>query len=221
MRRATRSVRREARPVESGSRPLRPGALLLVGILLGLAGATGAGAQEPMRQGSPDADSVLVNPRAAALDAQAAEIAAQLRCPVCSGQSVLESNAAISQEMQEVIRERLERGDGEEEILAYFRGAYGDWIILRPPATGWPLLVYVLPAVALIGGALWVFALIRRWRDGARISRPAGTAGGGSRSPGTDAADQSLQSPGAAASGPPGELSADDEAWLRRSIGGG
>lgn len=170
--------------------------LLTFGALLIVADA--AAAQEPMLPAEPVGDSAeLTDPRAAELDARAADIAAQLRCPVCSGQSVLESNSAIAQEMQEVIRERLEQGDGEREVLTYFRGAYGDWIILRPRATGLNLLVYVLPAVALLGGGIWLIVVLRRWSAGA-----GGV--GGSESAGE----------------PEGDLSADDEAWLRSSIGG-
>lgn len=174
----------------------------MVALLLAVAG-TGA-AQEPMLPADPVEDTdALTDPRAAELDARAADIAAKLRCPVCSGQSVLESNSAIAQEMHEVIRERLEQGDGEREVLAYFRGAYGDWIILRPRATGLNLLVYVLPAVVLLGGGAWLFVVLRRWS--ARASGDAGDAG--------DAVTRS--------DSPSVELSADDEAWLRRSIGDG
>lgn len=171
--------------------------LFTIGALLGAADA--AAAQEPMLPAEPVGDSAeLTDPRAAELDARAADIAAQLRCPVCSGQSVLESNSAIAQEMQEVIRERLGQGDGEREVLAYFRGAYGDWIILRPRATGLNLLVYVLPAIALLGGGVWLVVVLRRWSA-------AGTGGVG----GSGAAGE-----------PDGDLSAEDEAWLRSSIGG-
>lgn len=183
-------------------------AALFGALTLAPATAGSAPAQEPMQPARPDRDSAaLTDPRAAELDARAADIAAKLRCPVCSGQSVLESNSAIAQEMQEVIRERLEQGDGEREVLAYFRGAYGDWIILRPRATGLNLLVYVLPAVALLGGGLWLFVVLRRWS--AAGTSPAGMPNGGAedRTAGLDA--------------PSGDLSAEDEAWLRRSIGGG
>lgn len=172
----------------------------LLAIAALLSGAGTAAAQEPMLPAEPSGDSgELTDPRAAALDARAADIAAQLRCPVCSGQSVLESNSAIAQEMQEVIRERLERGDGEREVLAYFRGAYGDWIILRPRATGLNLLVYVLPAVALLGGGIWLVVVLRRWSA-------AGAGGGG----GTESAGEN----------PDGGLSVEDEAWLQSSIDG-
>jgi cytochrome c-type biogenesis protein CcmH len=97
--------------------------------------------------------------------------------------------------MQAVIRERLEAGRSEKEILDYFVGSYGDWIILKPPATGLNLLVYILPVVVLVAGGLWVFARVRGW------SRAPPSAGG---------------PPGDATTG----LAPDDEAWLRESLGG-
>ena len=173
--------------------------------LLVLASAVAAPGQEPMLPADPVRDSAaLTDPRAAELDARSADIAAQLRCPVCSGQSVLESNSPIAQEMQEVIRERLELGEGEREVLEYFRGSYGDWIILRPRATGVNLLVYILPVVALLGGGIWLFVVLRRWSAAGRSVAKVGDP--------PDAASDL---------GPSPDLSADDEAWLRRSVGGG
>jgi cytochrome c-type biogenesis protein CcmH len=182
-------VSRRRRTTRLPASPLLP--LLL--LLLGSAGRLAA--QEPMRVGEPPADpSVLSDSAAARLDAHAAEIAAKLRCPVCTGQSVLESNSGIAQEMQSVIRERLAAGRTEDEILDYFVGSYGDWIILKPPATGLNLLVYILPAAVLVAGGLWVFTRVRGW------SRAASAGGGGSAE---DAG-----------------LTPDDEAWLRESLGG-
>lgn len=172
-----------------------PGAVAAAWLLLGL--ATGPlAAQEPLVPADPgEVDTAaLTDPEAAALDARAADIAAQLRCPVCTGQSVLESNSPIAQEMQEVVRERLAAGASEAEVLEYFRGSYGDWIILRPRATGWSLLVYVLPAVVLIAGGVWLFFVLRRW----------------SAAPAADPRTRETD----------GDLSAEDEAWLRQSIGG-
>ena len=105
----------------------------------------------------------LTDPATAALDAEAARIAAMLRCPVCRGQSVLESNSNIAQEMQAVVREKLDEGLTEQEILDYFVGSYGDWIILRPRAIGLNLLVYVLPVVALALGGVWLVTRMRKW----------------------------------------------------------
>lgn len=105
----------------------------------------------------------LSDPREAGLDAEAAAVASQLRCPVCRNQSVLESNADLSREMQALVRERLAAGETPDEVKAYFVSRYGEWILLKPQARGVNLLVYLLPFLALASGAIVVRRLLRRW----------------------------------------------------------
>jgi cytochrome c-type biogenesis protein CcmH len=147
------------------------------------------GAQETEQPDVAADTAGLTDPVAAALDSKAADIAAMLRCPVCRGQSVVESNSSIAQEMQSVIRERLGEGQTEEEILAYFVGSYGDWIILKPRAIGLNLLVYVLPVVALVLGGIWLATRLRKW------------SANGSETPATSAG-----------------LDDEDERWLEEAI---
>ncbi|MFQ5529151.1 MAG: cytochrome c-type biogenesis protein CcmH [Gemmatimonadota bacterium] len=168
------------------------GVRLGVGLAMLLALSAPSSGQEPRADPSPAQDaSLLTDSTAAVLDGEAAEIAAQLRCPVCTGQSVLESNSGIAQEMQAVIRERLGQGASEDEILDYFVGSYGDWIILKPRAIGLNLLVYILPAGALLLGGAWLVMRIRSW-SGSRTT--------------------------AEGEAPDSGLSDDDERWLREAI---
>ncbi|TDJ49033.1 MAG: cytochrome c-type biogenesis protein CcmH [Gemmatimonadetes bacterium] len=166
---------------------------LLGTVVVLLAAAAPVAAQEPLLESRPQDDpSFLTDTVAAVLDARTAEIADQLRCPVCSGQSVLESNSSIAQEMQAVIRERLGQGENEEQILSYFVGSYGDWIILKPRPIGLNLLVYLLPAGALIFGAGWLMVMFRKWSGAATTASDANLGAG---------------------------LNDDDERWLRDAMG--
>lgn len=97
------------------------------------------------------------------LDRDVSEVAAQLRCPVCQGLSLQDSPSELSQEMKDVIRTQLAEGRSKEEVKAYFVSKYGEWILMEPPAEGFNLAVYLLPVVALIGGAAFVFFTARRW----------------------------------------------------------
>lgn len=97
------------------------------------------------------------------LDAMTARVADQLRCTVCRNQSVRESSADLSREMQAEIRRRLASGDSPEEVKAYFVDRYGEWILLQPRPEGLNLLVYVLPAAGLLLGALLVWRLLLNW----------------------------------------------------------
>jgi cytochrome c-type biogenesis protein CcmH len=125
-------------------------------------------AQEQIQEAEPSSEadaerSALTDPEEEALDAQAAEIASGLRCPVCRNQSIVESNADLSREMQAVVRDKLAAGETPEQIEAYFVSRYGEWILLRPQARGINLLVYGLPLVALILGFFFARNRLRKW----------------------------------------------------------
>ena len=70
------------------------------------------------------------------LDRQVFNLSRQLRCPVCTSESVADSNADVSIEMRNIVQEQLEAGKSEAEVLAYFQARYGDWILLEPPKRG-------------------------------------------------------------------------------------
>lgn len=121
-------------------------------------------------------DSAVVT--GARLDDLTARVASQLRCPVCRNQSVLESSSTLAREMQAEIKRRLARGESPEQVRAYFVSRYGEWVLLQPPAEGINLVVYLFPALAVLGGGLLAWRLVRRWtgRDGG-AGAAAGAAG--------------------------------------------
>lgn len=97
------------------------------------------------------------------LAAQTREIAARLRCAVCSNLSVADSDAELAVEMRGIIREKLAAGESPGQIEAYFVQRYGDGILLDPPRRGFSLLVWVVPPFLLFGGGLLLFLTTRRW----------------------------------------------------------
>lgn len=154
----------------------------------------------------------------AELDALTARVADELRCPICRNQSVLESPTELARQMQAVIRERLAAGETPEEVKAYFVARYGEWILLKPPARGVNLAVYLLPPVFLVAGALLLRGRVRRWRErrevtveGPDAGAPAGQMDAGPAGHGNVAREAHLEAPA-------GELSEEDEAWLRETI---
>jgi cytochrome c-type biogenesis protein CcmH len=97
------------------------------------------------------------------LEAHVRAVASELRCPVCQGESIQDSPAALAQQMRAVVREQLAAGRTPGEVKAYFVDKYGEWILLRPRARGWNMLVYVLPMAALLIGAAVVARAARHW----------------------------------------------------------
>lgn len=97
------------------------------------------------------------------IDAQVRDIAAVLRCPTCQALSVQDSPSEMAQQIRGLIREQLEQGKSREEIIAYFVERYGEWILLAPKATGFNLLIWVLPPLAIVAGVGGVVLVLRRW----------------------------------------------------------
>jgi cytochrome c-type biogenesis protein CcmH len=137
-----------------------------VAVLAALLGADPLAAQDAVPaqpEAPPQSDPALMDRAEEELDARAAEIAAELRCPVCRNQAVVESNAELSREMQALVRERLVAGDSPDEVKEYFVSRYGEWILLEPQRRGINWVVWVLPFLALAAGAVLAVMLVRKW----------------------------------------------------------
>jgi cytochrome c-type biogenesis protein CcmH len=109
------------------------------------------------------------------LDPKVFEIARELRCPVCTAESVGDSSASIAIEMRDVIQQQLQEGKSKKEILAFFQERYGDWILLNPPKRGVHLLVWLLPLVVALVGVSFLVMYLRRWTKQAQTPVEAST----------------------------------------------
>lgn len=130
------------------TRPLRLLARLLV-LALALAG--------PLHAVQPD--EVLPD---AVLEARAREISQTLRCPVCQGENIDESNAPISRDLRLAVRERLVAGDSDAQVVDYIVRHFGEFVLFKPRASGANLILWLAgPALLLIALGL-AFAYLRR-----------------------------------------------------------
>jgi cytochrome c-type biogenesis protein CcmH len=89
------------------------------------------------------------------------QVSSLLRCPVCQGMAVSDSPAEMAVNMKEQVRELLERGYTEEQILEYFELSYGQFVLLKPKFEGVNRMVWLLPLAALLLGAGVVFVKFR------------------------------------------------------------
>ena len=97
------------------------------------------------------------------LEERTRDVASELRCPVCQGNSIQDSPSELAQEMKGVVRDQLAAGRTPEEVKQYFIDKYGEWILLEPKASGFNLVVYLLPIVGVLGGGLLIWRAVRKW----------------------------------------------------------
>lgn len=90
-------------------------------------------------------------------------IAAQLRCPVCQGLSLADSQSELSLQMRGVITEQLRAGKTDAQVIDYFVAKYGEWILLEPKARGFNLIAYFLPLIMLAAGIGVIYMSVRKW----------------------------------------------------------
>ena len=105
----------------------------------------------------------LAGARTADTEARVQSLASQLRCPVCQNLSVRDSPSSVAASFRVRIRELVRAGKSDREIKEFFVARYGDWILLAPPRRGIAVLVWVLPALTLLGGLAAVALAVRRW----------------------------------------------------------
>jgi cytochrome c-type biogenesis protein CcmH len=91
------------------------------------------------------------------------DIARTIKCPTCSGESVLESNAPASQEIRADIAQRIQTGQTDDEIRAFYASKYGEAVLLTPSASGVNALIWLLPVAALAVAVGALVVVFRRW----------------------------------------------------------
>jgi cytochrome c-type biogenesis protein CcmH len=104
-------------------------------------------------------DELLPDPK---LEARARAISAGLRCLVCQNQSIDDSNAELARDLRLLVRERLNLGDSEEQVLAFLVRRYGNFILLKPPLDSETAFLWGMPAMVLAAGGIVLLFGLRR-----------------------------------------------------------
>ncbi len=99
-------------------------------------------------------DEIMSDPK---LEARARTLSAELRCLVCQNQSIDDSDAALAKDIRVLIRERIGKGESNEDVKAFLVSRYGDFILLKPPLKPETLLLWLsAPLTLALGGlAIW------------------------------------------------------------------
>ena len=115
---------------------------------------------------------LVARSRPTPLSSRVDAVAATLRCPTCTAESVADSNSAMAQSMQHQIRHQLSQGRSPDQIRSWFESRYGERVLLMPHPHGLALLLWVVPVAAVLGGVLLLLRTRRR-RAAGPPQRPA------------------------------------------------
>jgi len=126
--------------------------MLVVGAALVTASV--AGAVQP--------DEMLKDP---ALEKRARNLSQELRCMVCQNQSIDDSDAPLARDLRVLVRERLQEGYSDRQVIDYLIDRYGDFVLLKPRLTAQTALLWALPMLALLGGGFGMVVFLRRQRN--------------------------------------------------------
>lgn len=113
-------------------------------------------------------DEVLKDP---ALEERARVISKDLRCLVCQNQSIDDSDAPLARDLRVLVRERLEKGETNEQVIDFVVSKYGEFVLLTPRFGAHTLLLWLAAPIILVLG---IFIMFRSYRRRAAAEKPAG-----------------------------------------------
>ena len=90
------------------------------------------------------------------------EIFKNLRCLICQGQSVADSNSDFAQTMKLVVRDQISDGKSEKEIYDFLIEKYGEWIVYKPPLNKINFILWTLPYLFFAIGGVIIFLLVKK-----------------------------------------------------------
>ena len=90
------------------------------------------------------------------------QIHKNLRCLVCQGQSISDSNSDFAQTIKMVVDDLINEGLTEEEIYSFMSDKYGEWIVFKPKLNIQNSLLWILPYMALILGSFFIIKLFNK-----------------------------------------------------------
>jgi cytochrome c-type biogenesis protein CcmH len=99
-------------------------------------------------------DEMLKDPQ---LESRARSLSSGFRCLVCQNESIDESSADLAKDLRILIRERLVKGDSDEQVTNFVVDRYGDYVLLKPRFNGSTAVLWLLPFAAVAGGAVFLF----------------------------------------------------------------
>ncbi len=88
-----------------------------------------------------------------------------LRCLVCQGQSIADSNSEFSQTIKEVVQDQINLGKSEKEIYAFLTDKYGEWILYKPKYNKLNSFLWMSPYIILFFGGIFILYLVKKRKN--------------------------------------------------------
>ena len=85
------------------------------------------------------------------------KISKNLRCLICQGQSVYDSQSDFALSMKKLIKNKLENGESEKQIYEYLKNKCGEWIVYDPEFNIKNLMLWIFPLILFIFGGLLIY----------------------------------------------------------------
>ena len=97
-----------------------------------------------------------------ALDARVQKLSEEVRCLVCQNQSLADSHADLAIDLKNQVREKMQQGASDADVITFMTERYGDFVLYRPPMKATTLLLWFGPGLLLIAGLIALFMRLKR-----------------------------------------------------------
>ena len=96
------------------------------------------------------------------LEARVMKLSSELRCLVCQNQTIADSHADLAVDLRRQVREMLQAGQSEQQVIDFMTARYGDFVLYRPPFKPLTALLWVGPVLMVVVGLGTLFVVLRR-----------------------------------------------------------
>jgi cytochrome c-type biogenesis protein CcmH len=97
-----------------------------------------------------------------ALEARMLELTSELRCLVCQNQTIADSHSGLAEDLRREVREQLRQGASNDDVRRYMTARYGDFVLYRPRFAAHTLLLWIGPALLMLGALVMLVLNLRR-----------------------------------------------------------
>lgn len=115
-------------------------------------------------------DEMLSDP---VLEARARALSEELRCMVCQNESIDDSAAPLAHDLRVLVRQRMQAGDSDAQVLDFLVARYGEFVLLKPRLSWHTAALWGLPPAVLLIGIVMLVVVARRRNDAPATAEPA------------------------------------------------